>query len=235
MVTPPSPKLLICTTDPVTPWTIMRGQLNYLASAGFDVVLVSSPGELLEATGKREGVRTRAVSMQREISPVADARAIVGLVKAYRAERPRISLVSTPKAGLLAGVAAWITRVPRRVYMLRGLRLETVTGAQRWLLWLLEWISLHLAHDVIVVSPSLLTRARELHLLGRGRGTVLGRGASNGVDMERFEPTPQRQAEARKLRADLGIPDDAFVFGFVGRLTVDKGVTELAQAFAAVR
>jgi len=230
-VTAHSAKLLVCTTDPVTPWAIMRGQLGYLASHGFDVVLVSAPGELLEATGAREGVRVRAVPMEREIHPWADARSLCGLVKAYRAERPDISMVSTPKAGLIAGLAAWITRVPRRIYMLRGLRLETVSGLKRWLLWLLEWIALHLAHDVIVVSPSLLTRSRELHLLGRRRGTVLGRGASNGVDMQRFESTPQRQAAARAMRADLGIPADAFVFGFVGRLTVDKGIVELVQAF----
>lgn len=231
MVTANAAKLLICTTDPVTPWAIMRGQLGYLALHGFDVVLVSAPGELLEATGAREGVRVRAVPMEREIQPRADARSLLELVKAYRAERPDISMVSTPKAGLIAGLAACITRVPRRIYMLRGLRLETVSGPKRWLLWLLEWISLHLAHDVIVVSPSLLTRTRELHLLGRRRGTVLGRGASNGVDLERFEPTPQRQAAASIMRADLGIPEDAFVFGFVGRLTVDKGIVELVDAF----
>lgn len=226
-----SAKLLICTTDPVTPWAIMRGQLEYLASHGFDVVLVSAPGELLDATGVRESVRVRAVPMEREIHPRADARSLLGLVKAYRAERPDISLVSTPKAGLLAGLAACITRVPRRIYMLRGLRLETVSGPRRWLLWLLEWVSLHVAHDVIVVSPSLLARTRELHLLGRRRGTVLGRGGSNGVDLQRFEPTPQRQAAASTMRAELGIPEDAFVFGFVGRLTVDKGIPELVEAF----
>jgi len=230
-VTAHSAKLLVCTTNPVTPWAIMRGQLGYLASHGFDVVLVSAPGELLDATGAREGVRVRAVPMEREIHPRVDARSLVGLVKAYRAERPDISMVSTPKAGLIAGLAACITRVPRRIYMLRGLRLETVSGPKRWLLWLLEWISLHLAHNVIVVSPSLLARSRELHLLGRRRGTVLGRGASNGVDLKRFEPTPQRQVAARAMRADLGIPEDAFVFGFVGRLTVDKGIVELIDAF----
>ena len=235
MVTAPPAKLLVCTTDPVTPWAIMRGQLKYLVSAGFDVVLASAPGELLDATGAREGVPVRAVPMEREIHLPADARSLFHMVRMYRSERPDISLVSTPKAGLIAGLAAWITRVPRRVYMMRGLRLETVTGPRRWLLWLLEWVSLHVAHDVIVVSPSLLARTRQLHLLGGRRGTVLGRGASNGVDLQRFEPTPQRQAAARAVRADLGIPSDAFVFGFVGRLNSDKGIAELVQAFGELR
>ena len=212
----------------------MRGQLGYLAAHGFDVVLISAPGELLDATGTREGVRVRAVPMEREIHPGADVRSLFRMVKAYRAERPEISMVSTPKAGLIAGLAAWVTRVPRRIYMLRGLRLETVSGPKRWLLWLLEWIAMHLAHDVIVVSPSLLARSRELRLLGSRRGTVLGLGASNGVDLQRFAPTLQRLAAGREIRAALGIPADDFVFGFVGRLTVDKGIVELVEAFVQV-
>ena len=162
-------------------------------------------------------------------------RGLISLVRAFRIEGPDISLVSTPKAGLIAGLAAWLTRVPRRIYMLRGLRLETAAGPQRWLLWVLEWIALHLAHDVIVVSPSLLARSRELHLLGPRRGVVLGRGASNGVDISRFEPTPARLADALTLREDLKIPQAAFVFGFVGRLTVDKGIRELIDAFIMVQ
>jgi glycosyltransferase involved in cell wall biosynthesis len=149
----------------------------------------------------------------------------------YRSERPDVSFVSTPKAGLLAGLAALITRVPRRVYLLRGLRLETATGVRRRVLWLIEWISLHVAHEVIAVSPSLLALTHEMRLLARGRGRVLGRGASNGVDLSRFAPTPERVDAGRTLRRDLGIPSDAFVFGFVGRLVIDKGLRELAEAF----
>ena len=173
--------------------------------------------------------------MNREMSPVADVGGLFRLLRTYRDERPDISLVSTPKAGLIAGLAAWLTRVPRRVYLLRGLRLETATGPRRWLLWGLEWIALHLGPDVIVVSPSLLARTRALHLLGPRRGAVLGRGASNGIDTSRFEPTPKRLADALAMRMDLGIQPAAFVFGFVGRLTVDKGIRELIAAFREIQ
>ncbi len=227
-------RLVVATTVPVTAWTLMRGQLWYLREHGFDVVLVSSPGELLDATGRREGVRTRAVPMAREVRPLTDLHALGLLIRTFRAERPDVSLVSTPKAGLLAGLVAFVTRVPLRIYLLRGLRLETARPAQRRVLWLMEWISLHVAHDVIAVSPSLLRRARELRLIGRGRGVVLGRGASNGVDLERFATTAARQAAGLALRRRLGIPDDAFVFGFVGRMSLDKGLAELADAFARV-
>ncbi len=234
MVAANRPKMLVATTNPVTAWTIMRGQLRFLESEGYDVLFVSAPGDLLDATGEREGVRTVPVAMERPISIRADVRALKRLFHVFRAEHPEISMVSTPKAGLLGGIAAWATRVPTRIYVLRGLRLETAHGVQRVLLWLLEWLALHLAHSVIVVSPSLLARTRQLHLLNIRRGVVLGAGASNGVDSARFAPTPERRMAARAIRATFGIPSDAFVFGYVGRLAPDKGVRELASAFASL-
>lgn len=227
-------KLMVATTSPLTPWGIMRGQLRFLSEQGYEVVLVTSPGDLLDATATREGVRARPVPMEREISLLADLRALCGLVRIVRDERPHLSMVSTPKAGLLAGLAAWLVRVPTRIYVLRGLRLETVSGIRWALLWVLEWVSLHVAQQVIVVSPSLLVRARRLRLLGRSRGVVLGAGASNGVDIARFAPTPERVLSGRELRARLGIPESAFVFGYVGRPSADKGTAELAEAFAEV-
>lgn len=232
MVSPLRGKLLLATTVPETPWTIMRGQLRYLADEGFDTLLVSSPGVLLDATAARECVRTVGVPMRREIRLRDDLRSLRSLVRLFRSERPDIAMVSTPKAGLLAGLAALFTRVPRRVYVLFGLRLETASGPYRALLWAMEWVAIHSAHEVVAVSPSLLSRARELRLIAWRRGVVLGHGASCGVDLERFVATPHRQHEATALRERMGIPADAFVFGFVGRLTVDKGIRELANAFS---
>ena len=51
-----------------------------------------------------------------------------------------ICQVGMPKAGLLGGVAAWLARVPHRVYMMHGLRLETLHGGKRVLLTWAEWM-----------------------------------------------------------------------------------------------
>lgn len=228
-------RLLVATTIPATAWTIMRGQLQYLQRNGFDVVLVSSPGPLLDKTGRREGVEVRAVPMEREPSPKADLIAAWRLLRLVWVERVDISYVGTPKAGLLVGLAAAAARTRTRVYVLVGLRLETEFGWRRAVLWLAEWITIHAAHHVVVVSPSLRDRAQALRLLGKSRGVVLGRGASNGVDVEALAPTPENQARGAAMRTALGIPQSAFVFGFVGRLTVDKGIDELAEAFGRVQ
>ena len=57
---------------------------------------------------------------------------------------------------------------------------------------------------------------------------LLGEGSSNGVDVQRFSPGPS------DVRTRLKIPEDAPVLGFVGRLTRDKGIPELTEAFDTI-
>ena len=84
---------------------LMTGQLDYLRRMGFEVVLVSSPGEELQRS-ERDGVRTVAVSMAREISPWKDLVSLWRLVGVIWRLRPTIVNFSTPKAAILAGIAA---------------------------------------------------------------------------------------------------------------------------------
>src|SRR5260221_10800481 len=137
--------------------------------------------------------------------------------------------------GLLGGIAAGLARVPCRVYTLRGLRWETASGPKRALLKLTEWIACRCAHRVICVSSSVREKLLAAHASLRQRTVVFGAGSSNGVDTRRFAPRSQNQTNAATLRAQLKIPPDALVIGFVGRLTRDKGVCELYEAHTRLR
>jgi len=143
--------------------------------------------------------------------------------------------VSTPKAGLLGGLAAWLSRVPCRVYVLRGLRGETSRGARRFLLFFFERVACRMAHRVICVSESLREQAIRFGIVAPERAVVLGEGSSNGVDASRFAPTPERVRQAAALRISFGIPHDAPIVGFVGRFTRDKGIKDLLQSFSFLR
>jgi len=210
---------------------LMRGQLAFLREAGFEVTLISSPGGELEAAGRSEEIETLAVPMAREISPWRDLKSLVRLYRVIRRLRPSITNVGTPKAGLLAGMAAWLARVPCRFYTLRGLRSETTRGLKRRILLLSERIACLCAHRVICVSESLRQRAVALGIVQPHRALVLGSGSSNGVDTSRFLLTPLLLNRVAGLRQELKIPLEAQVVGFVGRLTRDKGVAELVKAF----
>jgi glycosyltransferase involved in cell wall biosynthesis len=196
-----------------------------MREAGFQVTLVSSPGELLGRTAAREGVAAIPIPMRRRIAPMADLVSLLRLWRLLRKLKPDLVEFSTPKAGLLGTLAARLCGVPCRIYMLRGLRLETAVGFKRRILLAAERLASASAHIVLCNSNSLRAEAMALGVAPAARLHLLGEGSSNGVDTERFSPGPT------DVRERLGIAQNAFVVGFVGRLTRDKGLPELVAAF----
>ncbi len=228
------PRLLYITTHGKAALGLMRGQLATVQQGGFDVTVVASPSWELDEVTEREGVPTIGVPMNREITPLQDLLAIYRLVRVMKQVRPDIVNAGTPKAGLLGMIAARIANVPARIYVLRGLRLETTSGLKRLLLKTTERIASACAHQVVCVSESLRQVYVGQNLAPAWKCMLPGRGSSNGVDISRFEKTAERFQTARGIRRKLDIPIDAPVVGFVGRLTRDKGIVELAEAFRAV-
>ncbi len=214
---------------------LLRGQLAYLKANGFDPALLCNPGRESDQIGAEEGYPIYGVPMDRDISPGSDLKSFFKIWRILRQVRPTICNTGTPKAGLLVGLAAWITRVPCRVYTLRGLRLETAKGIKRRVLTITEKVSCFTAHRVVCVSASLRERAIALGLVARSKTVLLGSGSSNGVDPSRFEPTQEKAVLAAMLREDLGIGPDQPVIGFAGRFTRDKGLPELVTAFQTIQ
>ena len=112
-------KVLRITTVPVSLKLLLEGQLNML-NRDYEVVAVSSPGKELEEVGKREGVRTEAVCMERRIALVQDFKSLIDLIRLIRKEKPWMVHTMTPKAGLLGMLAAWICKVPVRIHTFTG-------------------------------------------------------------------------------------------------------------------
>ncbi len=179
-----------------------------------------------------EGIPIIEVPMEREIAPFQDLVSFWRLWRIMRALRPTITNVGTPKAGLLGGFSAWLNRVPCRFYTLHGLRFETTKGLRRRLLIYAERLACRFAHRVICVSQSVRERAIAFGVTNRERTLVFGFGSCNGVDASHFAATPETLTRAAELRRQLGIPPRAPVVLFVGRLTCDKGIPELLEAFS---
>jgi glycosyltransferase involved in cell wall biosynthesis len=207
---------------------VLGGRLRALREAGFRVWLVAGPGELLQRTALRAGVEAVGIPMQRGIAPLADVVSLVRLWRLLRRLGPAMVEFSTPKAGLLGTLAARAIGVPVRVYMLRGLKLETARGVKRWILLAAERLAAACSTVVLCNSESLRAQALALGVAPASKLKLLGVGSSNGVDTERFAPGPS------DIRERLGLGKDALVLGFVGRLTRDKGLPELVEAFEKI-
>lgn len=207
---------------------VLKGRLRALREAGFQVTLVSNPGELLDRTAASEGVESHAIPMRRRIAPVADLVSLFRLWLLLLRLKPDLVEFSTPKAGMLGTLAARLCGVRQRIYVLRGLKLETATGFKRQILLAAERLAAASAHVVLCNSQSLRAKAWLLGVAPESKLVLLGGGSSRGVDIELYSPGET------DVRERYGIPPDAHVVGFVGRLTRDKGLPELIEAFDAI-
>jgi glycosyltransferase involved in cell wall biosynthesis len=227
--------LMLITTVPQS-LAFFAGQIGYLKTNGFTVHVLTSPGDLLDAFASREAVCAHVVEMPRRITPFRDVGALFRTWRSLRRTRPEIVHAHTPKGGLLGTIAAWLARVPVRIYHIHGLPFTTASGYKRSLLRLSEKTSCRLAHQVLCVSHSVRRVVIAERLCPASKVKVLGNGTINGVDaLARFNPANIESRTGREARARLGIAADALVIGFVGRVVRDKGLQELSAAWEVLR
>lgn len=226
-------RILHATTVPQT-LSFLHGLCADFESRGAKVFVLSSPGPELDSFARSEGVDSLSVPMSRGISPVADLLAFVRIWRKLRSIRPDIVHAHTPKAGLLVTLAARAARVPIRVYHLHGLRFLTATGIRRQLLVRAERLACANASGVLVVSQSVRRVAITEGLFNASKGLVLGYGTVNGIDTDKFSPAAVGEL-GPPTRVAWKIPQDAPVLGFIGRIVTDKGIADLAEAWASLR
>lgn len=231
---PDQHRVIHVVTIPTT-LSFFHGQFSYLKRHGYDVSAVASPTTDFELILLELGIKGHGVPMEREIAPLKDLLSLVRLWSLFRRERPHIVHGHTPKGGFLSILAAWLARVPVRVYHLHGLRLETTRGLKRLVLMATEKLTCRLSHRVIAVSRSLAAKTVEMGICPPAKITVFGSGSVNGVDSEgRFNPKNVDPSARLRLREQYSIPVNALVIGFVGRIRRDKGIIELVDAWQIV-
>jgi len=171
------------------------------------------------------------VPIERTIAPWADIKALWVLYWRFRKNLPLAVHTITPKAGLLGMMAALCARVPVRVHSFTGQVWVTRTGFMRWLLKVADKLIAAMATDVLVDSPSQRDFLIAEGVLTAERSCVLGAGSICGVDTERFSPNENVR---EVVRNELGVDSDVIVCLYLGRLNSDKGVLDLASAWAQV-
>lgn len=222
-----SPLAVIASTVPVTLFKFHLSTMTGLLDRGYDVRVVSSSGDYLDQIANHHrSVRLTAIPMRRDIAPMADLVALGRWLLLLAKHRPRLIIVCTPKCALLGMLAAFVCRVPRRVYLCGGLRLEGEHGIRRAILWFFEWTAMHLATEVVANSESLADELLRQRLCRRSTLRRTSPGSSHGVDSDFFRPTRGSSISQTIQGLRQGVP----VVGFVGRLTAAKGIAALEDA-----
>lgn len=210
---------------------LFRGQIKFFNDNGFEVWGVSAPGPVAERTVQEEKLHFHPIDIKRTLDIWGDLKFFFKLCWFLRRQKFDIVESGTAKAGMLGMVAAWLVGVPARVYTLRGVWFEHMKGLKRKIVSLSGWIPCTLAHKIFVICHELREKAIREGVISAEKSCVIGYGSSHGVDTERFSRNDRTIAAGKKIRGTLQIPQDAFVVGFVGRASIEKGVRELAEAF----
>ena len=196
-----APRLLVLESIDLCVHSHFAGQLAELRRRGVDPVVLTRDTGLLADVLATDGVRGLDLDIARDPSVLGDLRTLVAIVRVIRRERPVGIVSGTPKAALLGAVAGWLTRVPVRVHLLLGLRVETMTGLGRVAQLAAERLTVRLSTETVAVGEGMRRRAVELGLDLR-EAQVVGRGSANGVDVARFAAAGRELAS--DLRSDAG-------------------------------
>jgi glycosyltransferase involved in cell wall biosynthesis len=206
----------------------MRNYLLYLQEQGYDLTVVYHPGQYLQGDGVTDfGIPVKAMTFQRRISPLADLKALVSLIRYFRHERFDIVHTHTVKPGLLGRVAARLAGVPVIIHTIHGFYFhEHMRPPVMRFYVLMEQIG-HRCGDL------LLSQNQEDLAFAIGHGicrpeeiAMLG----NGIDVRSFDPAQVTADTIAAKRAEIGIAPGEPVVGMIGRLIREKGFFEYAEA-----
>jgi glycosyltransferase involved in cell wall biosynthesis len=227
-VTAARQRICFVVSSPLTIRAFLAKHVAALSGRFAVSIVVNASPEAVAAEAPQ--ARFFRVPIVRTISPLRDALAAIRLLLFFRRQRFAAVHSVTPKAGLLSMIAAWLARVPVRLHTFTGQVWVTRRGPMRALLRAMDGVTARLATGVLVDS-----RSQREFLIANGvvtaaKATVLGGGSICGVD-ERFRPS---DAARERVRSALGVPRDAVLFLYLGRLSRDKGLIDLARAFAAL-
>ena len=220
-----APHIAQVTTSGMAVCVLLLDHIRALEAAGYQVTAICAPGPWAEKA-RSLGLRVQTIDFRRELSPAADVRALGQLRRLFRRERFDVVHSHTPKAGLLAPLAAQLASVPHVVHTVHGFLFHD--QMPRWkqpLFWSAEKFTATFADQLLSQSSEDVEAAVRTRICPARKIQYLG----NGIDVASFHPS-RGSSDRDALRSNLGIDGKAIVAGTVGRFVYDKGFGELFAA-----
>lgn len=228
-------RLLVTCTHSLTLATLYKGLFPYLAKNGISVDVVTGDREY-DPAGKPDfaGVAVHVIPMRRTPSPLADFFALTRWMWFLAFHRYDAIHVSTPKASLLAGIAARLTFNGPVVFVYRRRVYELMSGAKKRFYIGVDRTIAACARFVVPISAELGRQLQDDGIAGPDKIRLLGTGSSNGIDADHFTRDAAAASSGAALRRDLSIPAGVPLLLFLGRVCSEKGVDDLTPAFARI-
>lgn len=223
-------KICIVTTVATTVHSFMLPITEYLvAKTDWEITVICNEDHDIREW-LPEKVRYIPVSMKRGVS-IGGVGAMLKMAKVFRREKFDLVQYSTPNASLYAAIAAKLAGIQVRKYHLMGFRYLGFSGVKQRIFKAIEKFVCRLSTHVECVSPSNMKLGIAEGVISEEKASVLLYGSTSGVDLERFD-IDKKQQWRQELRDRFQYTPQDCVFGFMGRITKDKGINELITAFS---
>jgi len=186
--------------------------------ADFDMSVAFGQSGRLSDDLQKAGITTHLlISLQRDISLIADIQSFFELRRLFKKERPDIVHLNSSKAGGIGALAARSSGVPRIIFTAHGWPFwEQRNFLSRALIYLMSWFTALLAHKVIVVSDYDLKVAQKMPCIHKKVVRIY-----NGID--------QRMVFGSGETIRNAFPAGVKITGTVGELNKNKNQQALIE------
>ena len=223
---------LITTVSSTTRSFIIPIAQYYRKHTDWEICIMCNPDPTL-AEDMPEGVRYIPVSMKRGIS-ICGVAALNKMKKIFKREKFDLIQYCTPNASFYASIAGKCAKVPVRLYCQWGMVYVSMKGLKRRIFKAIEKSVCSRSTWIEPDSFGNLEYSHQVGLYPPDKGSVVWNGSTGGIDLQKFDLSKKAQWR-QEIRQKHDVPQDAVVFGFVGRITRDKGINELYEAFRELR
>lgn len=173
------------------------------------------------------------IQIKRGIS-ISGVSTIFKLYKLFKKNEFDLVQYTEPNAAMYASISAWMAHVPVRLYAQWGMVFVGFRGVKRLVFKSIERVICRLSTWIEPDSKGNLDFCHDNKIYPLSKGSVIWNGSASGVNLNIFKIS-NKDNWREKIRKEIyHLPSDAVVYGFVGRVTGDKGINELFRAFKKI-
>lgn len=226
-------KICFVTTVSMTLKAFVIETAKYLHDVGgYDISFICDHDQAF-ADSLPDYIHYYPVSMKRGIS-LGGIQACREIKKIFKREKFDLVQYSTPNASLYAALAAKSAKIPARLYCQWGIAYVGMHGTKRKIFKAVEKLVCRLSTKIEPDSFGNLRFSHAEGLYGPEKSCVIWNGSASGVNLTKFDISG-KACWRKAIREQYHLPEDAFVYGFIGRVNRDKGINELFAAFQSIR
>ncbi len=224
-------KLLICTSSSITINSFFYNHIKIL-SKDYKLILLTNTSKFPLNDEILKLIDFYEIPILRKINFGIDLLTFFKLIFLLLQNKPDIVLTVTPKAGLLAQIASFLTLRKKRVHFFTGQVWANYKGFKMIFFKSIDRLICLLATNILVDGKSQQDFLLKKNILNSGESTVLLQGSICGVDLKKFKASKKMKI---LIREKCGIKENEKIILFLGRFNRDKGIYDLLSAFAKIK